>query len=552
MSSSQLTRDDLPLRGYDATPRRDGDVDDVSLQRVDADRFAKRQAITAQLAAALSVDALSNALLAVAETFEGGAAAVYLLDRDGELRLKAARGTPSIDTPAPLTEALASGEPVLVGTRREFEQRYPASAATAVPTGMQATAALPLLHGTRVLGGFAVSFETPREFDENERRWLISIAADAAVAAHRVRLVDDLTHALRLNELFVGVLAHDLRGPLAAVEASAALMKLKMARDDALDPGKADSANRILGSSKRMARLIEQLLDFTRLRVGAGLALAPKTADLAPLVAQLAEEVETGRSDATVRVELVGDVRGSWDVDRLEQMLSNLIGNAVQHGIGGDVRVLVDGTDPQVVRVGVHNLGVIPGDLISKLFDPLTAGERRHDGQLGLGLGLYIAKEIVAAHRGEVTVESNLAAGTTFTVSLPRSLAGTALHGADSRSLPAEPINLPHAFDEVVEPLTGPHAALPSPPDLDVENFRARFEQLKLELQQRSLELAGLCLETAELHNKFNRRWLASAASFESDRTERRWEELFQAVSDRPVTHLGQQSSKLVPLTADE
>src|SRR5262249_42390444 len=118
----------------------------------------------------------------------------------------------------------------------------------------------------------------------------------------------------------------------------------------------------------------------------------------------------------------LGDTSGTWDADRLDQVLSNLIGNAVQHGAGNGVDVFVDGTDPEVVRVRVHNMGAIPGDLLPRLFEPLTGGaELRRDGPRGVGLGLFISKEIVAVHGGTLAVESSEAAGTTFTISLPRS-----------------------------------------------------------------------------------------------------------------------------------
>jgi PAS domain S-box-containing protein len=169
-----------------------------------------------------------------------------------------------------------------------------------------------------------------------------------------------------------------------------------------------------------------------------------------------------------VTLEHVGDTSGTWDPDRLAQMFSNLIGNAVQHGSPTDgVRVLVDGMDPAVVRVRVHNLGAIPAGLLPRLFDPLTAGERRRQRARGLGLGLYIAKEIVAAHAGLLTVKSNEADGTTFTVSLPRSFARPP---ASMRAEPPVPVEAP---------ITAARPATAAQAPMEDERFRLIVEAVK-------------------------------------------------------------------------
>ena len=430
-------------------------VSETDTARVTAERLAQLQAATAKLAAALTVTDLSHALLSIAEeTMRASAGVVYLIEPDGELRLQASRGAPAPsverwrvlprDAPVPLAAAIASGAPVFLGTRAEIASRYPATANNGMPASqLQSVAALPLIHGSRVLGGFAVTFDSERAFDEDERRWLTGIASQAAVAADRARLFDDLTKTLRLNELFVGVLAHDLRSPLAAIATAAELIRSRAGNpggDSPADPHNAKALGRISTSSERMARMIEQLLDFTRLRVGSGLSLDTKPAELAPLVRQVAGEVADGSPSVTVMVEDVGDTGGTWDPDRLSQMLANLIGNAAQHGRPADgVRVLVDGMDTAVVRVRVHNMGAIPSELLPTLFDPLSAGERRRDRVRGLGLGLFIAKEIVAAHGGQLSVRSNDADGTTFTVSLPRSLEEAAAAAAAEPPRPSLP-----------------------------------------------------------------------------------------------------------------
>jgi signal transduction histidine kinase len=169
-----------------------------------------------------------------------------------------------------------------------------------------------------------------------------------------------------------------------------------------------------------MARMIDQLLDFTRVRVGGGLPLSPQSFDLLPLLRQVIESAETASAPA-VALDSEGNTVGKWDPERLEQVFANLVGNALRHGAPGfRVRVRVDGTDPAAVRVDVVSAGTIPRDLVAKLFEPMTGGDGRRQKSHGLGLGLFITKQIVRAHAGTIDVHSDGAGETAFRVVLPR------------------------------------------------------------------------------------------------------------------------------------
>src|SRR5690606_25348246 len=110
-----------------------------------------------------------------------------------------------------------------------------------------------------------------------------------------------------------------------------------------------------------------------------------------------------------------------WDADRILQVFSNLVANAVQHGDADPgVSVLFDTSEEGVVSVRIHNMGSIPPELLPRLFEPMAGGDRRRSNSRGLGLGLYISREIVRAHGGEIRVETSEAEGTSFTVILPR------------------------------------------------------------------------------------------------------------------------------------
>ena len=227
--------------------------------------------------------------------------------------------------------------------------------------------------------------------------------------------LEELRQALRLNEMFVAVLGHDLRNPLASVQTGASL--LLKASDD---PRVRSTAERIQTSTIRMVKMVEQLLDVARIRAE-GLTLALSKADYALVCKTIVQELEGVCGASRVVIEAAGDVTGLVDVDRFSQIISNLVGNALQHGKDGQpVRLTIDGAAPDHVRVDVANDGTIPADLLPNIFDSFSASESSRRSRQGLGLGLYIVKQFVDAHGGVVTVRSTEASGTVFSLSMPR------------------------------------------------------------------------------------------------------------------------------------
>jgi two-component system sensor histidine kinase/response regulator len=236
---------------------------------------------------------------------------------------------------------------------------------------------------------------------------------------HKQQLAQELrekTETLRLNEMLTAVLSHDLRSPLNAVLTSALLIQ----RRSTEEPVK-ETAGRILSSGKRMSRMIEDMLDMARARLAGGIPLRREPADLGALVDRVVSEVQAAYPQRKIEVEQTGTLGGNWDGERLAQVASNLLGNALQHGDpGGIVRVTVDGTRPDAVVLNVVNSGTIPPDLLPQLFDPFR-GSRRQTGRAeGLGLGLYIVQQIVLAHGGRVDVQSGNDNRTAFVVRIPR------------------------------------------------------------------------------------------------------------------------------------
>jgi len=215
-------------------------------------------------------------------------------------------------------------------------------------------------------------------------------------------------------ELFMAVLAHDLRTPLTTILSAASLMS----RRGELGPGDATAASRIARSGDRMNRMIEQLLDFTRIRLGGGLLPQREELDLHPLVEQLVGELELTAPGRPILLEYgdAGRLRG--DRGLVSQAISNLLRNAVEHGPGeSPVGVVVRG-DPSSIEITVRNEGPpIAPDVMRQLFDPFA---HRRRGSRGLGLGLYITQQIARAHGGELEASSDEEAGTAFTLRLPR------------------------------------------------------------------------------------------------------------------------------------
>ncbi len=244
-------------------------------------------------------------------------------------------------------------------------------------------------------------------------------AIDQALAESMATYVEGVD---RSKDLFIGVLGHDLRNPLGAIMMATTTM---LAQEGPAWPY-AKTASRIITSATRMEEMIGDLLDFTRTRLGAGIPIDPVQMDLEQLCQQTIDEIKAFHPQRLVNFEAGGQLHGVWDRGRLGQVLSNLIGNAHQHGArSAPVAVALRG-EPDRVVLTVHNQGtMIEPKHLEDIFDPFRqiAGGRPVPNPAGsIGLGLYIARAIVLAHEGTVTVEST-ASGTTFKVTLPRTIA---------------------------------------------------------------------------------------------------------------------------------
>jgi PAS domain S-box-containing protein len=269
-----------------------------------------------------------------------------------------------------------------------------------------------------------------RRVDTGEDRCLRSIAAplrlhDAiigAVAVHaditeRKAIEEELRKGAEYRERFIGVLSHDLRSPVSAINLSLTLLL----EQEGLTPVMTRVLKRVLTTTARIEGMIRDLLDFSRARQGS-VPLNRAPMDLEAAVRQVADELALAHPDRVVELVAEGDTRGVWDAGRVAQMISNLVSNAILYSPAETaVAVRVRGGE-EVVSLEVANQGEpLDASVKKHLFDPFrrgSASEHRHAE--GLGLGLFITKSIVDAHGGQISVVSAAGAGTSITVTLPR------------------------------------------------------------------------------------------------------------------------------------
>jgi signal transduction histidine kinase len=228
-------------------------------------------------------------------------------------------------------------------------------------------------------------------------------------------------HLDHSRQMFLAVLGHDLRNPLNSISLAAQLLALSKR----LDPSSIATASQISASAGAMSTMISDLLDFTGTGLGGPMPLSPAPMDLKTLAEEVVNEMRTAHPDRELHVHATSSLTGTWDRGRLRQVLSNLIGNAIYHGAvtsSVDLSVREDGDS---VVADVHNEGFpIPPDALGTIFEPLVRGPSTNAARPrqpgSLGLGLYIARAVAIAHSGTLSVLSSAAAGTTFTLRLPR------------------------------------------------------------------------------------------------------------------------------------
>lgn len=241
-------------------------------------------------------------------------------------------------------------------------------------------------------------------------------AIDQALTEAAVRYLEKVEES---RELFLGILGHDLRNPLFAISGFADLIiRAKNVERNV------EFATRISISVGRMSRLITDLIELTRVQLGAGISVNPTEIDIQKTCGQVLAEMRAIHPARNFQLNGDDSLLGKWDEPRISQVLSNLLGNAVQHGSANSAITVTAKKVSNGIEIQVHNHGpAVPPRLLPNLFDRFVQGKSvvatDESQSNSLGLGLYIAKEIIVAHGGTISVQSSDAEGTTFTACLP-------------------------------------------------------------------------------------------------------------------------------------
>ena len=402
-----------------------------------AARTSRLHGLTAALSEAVTLDAVARAVIAQGRTAVGAISGEVRLLADeatmfetiyGEGQgLSAAAGhRVAVEPGFCATEAVRSLKPVFVTSFDQWQARYPKDASLAADGGYVSSATVPLLVEGAAIGVLAFYFTAPVNFDEEYRELLVSVAQDCAQALDRARLYEaaqaaraEAEAANRLKDEFVSIVSHELRTPLNAILGWTAMLR----RADA-DPSMTTRAlQSVHDNAARQARLIDELLDFSKVTSGR-VTLARDPVETGELLRGVVESMIPAAAARQLALEMAAAAPATviGDKARLEQVFFNLLGNAIKFTPEGgrivvDVRV-ADGI--VAVTVADTGLGIDP-QFLPYVFDRFrqsadTAG--REFG--GLGLGLSIARQLVEAHGGSITVRSEgRGTGAAFTVTLP-------------------------------------------------------------------------------------------------------------------------------------
>jgi len=397
------------------------------------DRTVRLQSITASFSEALTPDQVFDVVFKQAfESLHAVTASIILLSEDKNfLELKRLGGYDQkifdqfkkfpIDLDLPSTRAIRFGQPLFVNTENLNEEFIDLKKENFQFRG-QSIACLPLTIGSESLGSLTFSFDFKREFTREEKDFMLALTRQCAQAIHRSMLYDDAKKAIEARDEFLSIASHELRTPLTPLKLQLQSVARQIKNGSGADLP-AERLQKLINTSERqinrLQSLIDDLLDVSRITTGK-LVLKKSHFRLSEMIEEVLSNYSQPLRDAHSAVDLtiVEDAEGDWDKIRLEQVIINILTNALKYAPGKTIHVRVcKKNDKAVIEIRDEGPGIAQQD-----FERIFARYERvvsKENVGGLGLGLYISKQIIDAHHGSIYVESILGAGSTFIVELP-------------------------------------------------------------------------------------------------------------------------------------
>lgn len=363
---------------------------------------------------------------------EGGAslrriAVCYPSHRQEEARYRDVHYARDAGSASPVQRVLRTGRSERFSrlSRAGLERLATAPESLTLPRDARARTLLlvPLAHRDRVLGVLTV-FTRERPLEDNEQALVQELGRRAGSAVENARLYHEAQEAIRVRDEFLSIASHELNTPLTPLMMNLQRLQRTVSTGAGAQVMTDEQLGRVVDvaqrQTKRLARLVTELLDISRIRLGR-LELSPEEVDLGNVVRDVVERLgdEPAWMDSgPPKVHVEGPVVGRWDRSRLEQVVGNLLTNAARFGQGKPVDVTVSARNGEAwLEVKDRGIGIAP-EASQRIFERFERAASRNFG--GLGLGLYIVRQIVEAHGGSIGVESALGEGSTFTVKLPR------------------------------------------------------------------------------------------------------------------------------------
>jgi K+-sensing histidine kinase KdpD len=402
-----------------------------------AARATKLLDVTAALSEASSLEEVAGAVLdkglAIVEASRG----MLVSTRGDRIEVLGSRGlshdieariqTRGRDADLAVMEAVRTGVPIWIESLDEYRERFPSGFTQVVPLPDESLCAMPLIYADETVGGLSLAFVQPRAFGVTDRTFTLLLAQATATALHRARSYDaerqkrrDAELLARAREDVLAVVAHDLRNPLGLISATTELLL----DEDAPVHQTKELLRVMMRAGKQMNRLISDLLDTVRLQAGR-LALDVQDVHVDEIVRQATETFRPVADQRHIHLEIVApptDTLVHADPLRVSQIVGNLLGNALKFTPAeGRVTLRAVTNVGQVVFQVVDSGPGIPPGQVEHLFDKFW--QARESDHRGVGLGLAIAKGLVEAHGGTLSVESTVGAGSTFAFTLPAATA---------------------------------------------------------------------------------------------------------------------------------